>query len=457
MSPRLDTTELPAGRSAGGRIPPHDLQAEESLLGAMMLSAGAIAEAAGAVTASDFYKPGHGHIYDAIHTLYASGQPADAVTVADELRRAGLLDAIGGPAVLAQILSSTPATTNAARYARIVEEYALLRRLIGVAGEIAELGYSVPEDVQKALDRAESLVYEVNERRVTDTTQRLSGLLSEQLDRFEQLYERGDAITGTPTGYRDLDELLAGLQPSSLVIVGARPAMGKTSFALGMVANAALLADRPVLFFSLEMSNLELTQRLVCSEARIDSKNARVGKLKNDDWPKISHVMGRLADAPIWIDDNPNLSIMEIRAKARRLSSQVGKLGMIVIDYLQLMTGRQRAENRQVEVAELSRGLKILARELETPVVALSQLSRNLEMRADKRPMLADLRESGSIEQDADVVMFIHREEVYQPSPENDGRAEIIVAKHRSGPTGSVHLAYNPMFTRFEDMARGFE
>jgi replicative DNA helicase len=457
MSPRLDTTEPPAGRSAAGRVPPHDLQAEESLLGAMMLSAGAIAEAAGSVTASDFYKPGHGHIYDAIHTLYASGQPADAVTVADELRRADLLDAIGGHAVLAQILSSTPATTNAARYARIVEEYALLRRLIGVAGEIAELGYSVPEDVQKALDRAESLVYEVNERRVTDTTQRLSGLLSEQLDRFEQLYERGDAITGTPTGYRDLDELLAGLQPSSLVIVGARPAMGKTSFALGMVANAALLADRPVLFFSLEMSNLELTQRLVCSEARIDSKNARVGKLKNDDWPKISHVMGRLADAPIWIDDNPNLSIMEIRAKARRLSSQVGKLGMIVIDYLQLMTGRQRAENRQVEVAELSRGLKILARELETPVVALSQLSRNLEMRADKRPMLSDLRESGSIEQDADVVMFIHREEVYQPSPEHDGRAEIIVAKHRSGPTGSVHLAYNPMFTRFEDMARGFE
>jgi replicative DNA helicase len=457
MPPHPEATATVAERGAAGRLPPHDLQAEESLLGAMMLSPGAIADAAGRVTATDFYKPAHGHVYDAVHTLYASGQPVDAVTVADELRRAGLLDTIGGPAVLAQILSSTPATTNAGRYARIVEEYALLRRLIGVAGEIAEIGYSVPEDVTKALDRAESLVYEVNERRVTDSTQRLAGLLSEQLDRFEHLYERGNAITGTPTGFTDVDELLAGLQPSSLVVVGARPAMGKTSLALGMAANAAMQADRPVLFFSLEMSNLELTQRLVCAEARIDSKKARVGNLTTDDWGKLTRAMGRLADAPIWIDDNPNVSVMEIRAKARRLASQVGKLGMIVVDYLQLMTGRSRAENRQVEVAELSRGLKILARELDTPVVALSQLSRNLEMRADKRPMLADLRESGSIEQDADVVMFIYREEVYAPSPDTAGRAEVIVSKHRSGPTGVAHLAYNPQYTRFDNMARGFE
>jgi replicative DNA helicase len=425
----------------------------------MMLSAEAIAAAAGTVTASDFYKPGHGHVYDAIHTLYAGGQPADSVTVADELRRAGLLDAIGGPGVLAQIMSSTPATTNADRYARIVEEYALLRRLIGVAGEIAELGYSVPEDVSKALDRAESLVYDVNERRVTDTTQKLSSLLSDNLDRLEALYEWGDAITGTPTGYLDLDHLLSGLQPSSLVVVGARPAMGKTSFALGMAAHAALEATNPspVLFFSLEMSNLELSQRLLCAEARVDSTKVRNGQLQPDDWQKISRAMGRLAEAPIWIDDNPNLTIMEIRAKARRLKSQIGSLGMIVIDYLQLMTGRSNAENRQVEVSELSRGLKILARELETPVVALSQLSRGLEMRADKRPMLADLRESGSIEQDSDVVMFIFREEIYDPKPENSGQAEIIVAKHRSGPTGVVDLAFLPQFTRFANMARGLD
>lgn len=444
-------------RRTPGRVPPHDLQAEESLLGAMMLSATAIADAAGVVTASDFYKPAHGHVYDAIHTLYASGQPVDAVTVADELRRANLLEAIGGAAVLAQIMSSTPATTSAARYATIVEEYSLLRRLISVSGEIAELGYSVPEDVTKALDRAESLIYEVNEKRVTDSTKKLSDMLSENLDHLEKLYERGDAITGTPTGYLDLDALLSGLQKSALVVVGARPAMGKTSFALGMVAHAALEAQRPVLFFSLEMSNLELSQRLLCAEARVDSTRVRNGQLQEEDWKKISRAMGRLAEAPIWIDDNPNLTIMEIRAKARRLKSQIGDLGVIVIDYLQLMTGRSNAENRQVEVSELSRGLKILARELETPVVALSQLSRGLEMRADKRPMLADLRESGSIEQDSDVVMFIFREEIYDPKPENAGQAEIIVAKHRSGPTGVVQLAFLPQYTRFANMARGFD
>jgi replicative DNA helicase len=403
MAARLEDQDQQR-RPAAGRVPPHDLQAEESLLGAMMLSATAIADAAGVVTASDFYKPAHGHVYDAVHTLYASGQPVDAVTVADELRRANLLEAIGGPAVLAQIMASTPATTNAGRYATIVEEYALLRRLISVSGEIAELGYSVPEDVTKALDRAESLIYEVNEKRVTDSTKKLSQMLSENLDHLEKLYEKGDAITGTPTGYLDLDSLLSGLQKSALVVVGARPAMGKTSFALGMVAHAALEAQRPVLFFSLEMSNLELSQRLLCAEARVDSTRVRNGQLQEDDWKKISRAMGRLAEAPIWIDDNPNLTIMEIRAKARRLKSQIGDLGVIVIDYLQLMTGRSNAENRQVEVSELSRGLKILARELETPVVALSQLSRGLEMRADKRPMLADLRESGCLTADARVL-----------------------------------------------------
>jgi replicative DNA helicase len=459
MAARLEITDPPVARGAAGRVPPHDLQAEESLLGAMMLSAAAIGEVTGTVTASDFYKPAHGHVFDAIHTLYAGGQPADAVTVADELRRAGLLDAVGGTGALAQILASTPATANAGRYARIVEDYSLLRRLIGVAGEIAELGYSVPEDVQKALDRAESLVYDVNERRVTDSMKPLSALLSENLDHIEALHERGTAITGTPTGYLDLDLLLSGLQPSSLVVVGARPAMGKTSFALGMLAHSVLEAadPKPCLFFSLEMSHLELTQRLLCSEAKVDSHRLRNGQLKGEDWSNISRAMGRLGPAPIYIDDNPNLTIMEIRAKARRLKSQVGSLGMIVVDYLQLMTGRSRAENRQVEVSELSRGLKILARELETPVVALSQLSRNLEMRADKRPMLADLRESGSIEQDSDVVMFIYRDEVYDPKPENAGQADIIVAKHRSGPTGVVHLAFLPQYTRFANMARGFD
>ncbi len=785
--------ELSTRRSAGSsRVPPHDLHAEESLLGAMMLEPEAIASAAGVLRADDFYKPAHSHIFDAVHALYATGQPVDAVTVADELRRNGLLETVGGVQVLLDIMASTPATTSAGGYARIIEEFALLRRLIGVAGEIAEIGYGMPEDVTKALDRAEAMVYDVNQRRVTDTTSKIEDLLGLNLDRLEQLYGRGDAITGVPTGYVDLDELLSGLQPSNLVIVGARPAMGKcvafdtpivdpatgdlrtavdlyragtagdavtvltltddrrvdvvvpsafvddgvkrvyrvrtgtgrevrttashpfltrngwvpladlapgqvvgvpaevpvfgdtpldpdelvmlahlvmapgadehgpklwtenrevandiefrgapfdvrvtdrtlpgggrtwdvtcgeplralarrhgvaadpearrippvvfrlpreqlarflnralgtaaavwrpqqgvpgrlalglrsrglaqdlrhlllrfgvgatvehavvavdqatwtedelvvtgaddlstlaseigvlgheaelgavvaharavrdaehdaarvpavagagpgsgsagdggtdvglpipslpvrdgavlwdeivaieddgdvqvydltvpgthnfvaadvfvhnTSFALGMASHAALHANKPVLLFSLEMGSLELSQRLLSAEARIDSRRVRTGQLSEDDWSRISQAIGRLASAPIWIDDNPNLTVMEIRSKARRLKSQVGDLGMVVVDYLQLMTGRGNAENRQVEVSEMSRGLKILARELETPVVALSQLSRQLELRADKRPMLADLRESGCLTGDARVL-----------------------------------------------------
>jgi replicative DNA helicase len=439
---------------SGGRVPPHNLQAEESLLGAMLLSRDAIAAAVEACSANDFYKPAHGHVFEAITSLYGQGEPVDPVTVADELRRAELLDAIGGPATLISLQANTPATANAGRYAHIVEEHALLRRLIGVAGEIAEMGYSLPDDVTAAIDRAESMVFEVAERRVTDTLKPLHDLLADSLDRLEALYERGESITGVPTGFLDLDERLSGLQKSALVIVGARPAMGKTAFALGVAANAAMEAQVPVLFFSLEMSHAELTQRLLCSEARVDSSRVRNGKLIESDWPKISHAIGRLGEAPLYIDDNPNLTVMEVRAKARRLKSRLGQLGLIVIDYLQLMSGRSHAENRQVEVSEISRGLKILARELECPVVALSQLSRSLEMRSDKRPMLADLRESGSLEQDADVVMFLYRDEVYNPESPDRGTAEIIVSKHRNGPTGVTQLAFLDHYTRFANMAR---
>jgi len=442
-------------RQHGGRVPPHSIQAEESLLGAMLLSRDAIAAAVEVVSADDFYKPVHGHIYDAITALFGQGEPVDPVTVADQLRRAGLLDAVGGPAALVTLQAGTPAVGSAARYGRIVEEHAMLRRLIGVAGEIAELGYEPPDDVALAVDRAESLVFDVAQRRVTDSMAPLRELLEQKLDHLEMLYERGESITGVPTGYTDLDERLAGLQPSNLVIVGARPSMGKTSFALGIAAHAALEAQTPVLFFSLEMSHLELTQRLLCAEARVDATRMRNGRLHESDWPKISHAVGRLAEAPMYIDDNPHLTVMEIRAKARRLKSRAGGLGLIIIDYLQLMTGRHNAENRQVEVSEMSRGLKILARELEVPVVALSQLSRNLEMRADKRPQLADLRESGSLEQDSDVVMFIYREELYNPETPDRGTAEIIVSKHRNGPTGAVQLAFLDHYTRFANMARG--
>jgi replicative DNA helicase len=370
----------------------------------MLLSRDAIAAAVEACSADDFYKPAHGHIFDAITSLYGQGEPVDPVTVADELRRAELLDPIGGPATLISLQANTPATANAGRYARIVEEHALLRRLIGVAGEIAEMGYSLPDDITAAVDRAESMVFEVAERRVTDTLKPLHDLLADSLDRLEALYDRGESITGVPTGFLDLDERLSGLQKSNLVIIGARPSMGKTALALGMAANAAMEGQVPVLYFSLEMSHSELTQRLLCSEARVDSSRVRNGKLLESDWPKISHAIGRLGEAPLYIDDNPNLTVMEVRAKARRLKSRLGQLGVVFVDYLQLMSGRSHAENRQVEVSEISRGLKILARELECPVVALSQLSRNLEMRSDKRPVLADLRESGCLTADSRVL-----------------------------------------------------
>jgi replicative DNA helicase len=445
--------DRPAPPSA--RVPPQNLQAEESLLGAMLLSKDAIAVAAETLEAENFYKPAHGHIFDAITSLSAAGEPADPVTVADELRRAGLLDAVGGSATLVTLQAATPAISNAARYAKIIEEHALLRRLIGVAGEIAEMGFSLPDDVTKTIDTAESMVFEVAQRRVTDSMAPIHDLLTENLDRLESLYDKGDAITGLPSGFVDLDELLSGLQPNALLVLGARPSMGKTALALGIATHAAIEARRPVLVFSLEMGQLELTQRMLCAEARVDSKKVRNGNLNEADWGKIAHATGRLAEAPIWIDDNPNLTIMEIRSKARRLRSRLGDLGLVVVDYLQLMTGRSNAENRQVEVSEISRGLKILARELECPVLALSQLSRGLEMRADKRPMLADLRESGSIEQDADVVMFIYRDDVYNLDSPDRGTAEILVSKHRNGPTGVVRLAFLDHYTKFANMARG--
>ncbi len=434
------------------RVPPHNLEAEESLLGAMLLSRDAIADAVETARSEHFYRPAHAHIFDAISSLYAAGDPADPVTVAEELDHAGVIESVGGIDALLALQVNTPAISSASKYASIVAERYTLRRLIAVGGEIAEMGYSLPDDVTRAVDEAENMMFQVGQGRVADTMGEIRDLLDITLDRLEQLYENGQGITGTPTGFIDLDELLSGLQPNALIIVGARPAMGKTSFALNMAAHAAVHESKSVLVFSLEMGHLELTQRLLCSEANVDAKNMRDGKLSEDDWTRISNGIGRLAESKLWIDDNPNLTIMEIRSKARRLKSRVGDLGMVVVDYLQLMTGRSSAENRQVEVAEISRGLKILARELECPVVGLSQLSRNLEMRADKRPMLSDLRESGSIEQDADVVMFLYRDEVYNPGTDSEGIAEVIVAKHRNGPTGTIQLGFVPRFTSFRNL-----
>jgi replicative DNA helicase len=444
-----------SARRVDVRIPPHNLAAEESLLGALLLSRDVVGQVAElGIQADHFYKPSHQHVYVAMRGLIASGQPVDVITVADELRRTGLLDDIGGLPFLQELQNATPAISNATRYAKIVLDTALLRRLIGVASEIAELAYLEPDDVTKALDEAETKVFEIAENRVTDSTRQLGDLLPAAMDRLQETYDRGDIITGTATGYHDLDELLSGLQPSTLNIVGARPAMGKTSFGLGIATHIAINQAKPVLVFSLEMGHSELTQRILSSEARVDSQKIRTGRLEQADWTKIGRAIARLEGTPLFLDDNPRVTVMEIRAKARRIKAQYGGLAMILIDYLQLMSGGSSAENRQLEVSDISRGLKILARELEIPIVALSQLSRNLEQRADKRPMLADLRESGSLEQDADVVMFLYRDEVYHRDTQDKATAEVIIAKHRSGPTGLTRLVFNGAFTRFENAAR---
>lgn len=457
----VDTREYRDGvrdrppRRSDGRVPPHNLSAEESLLGALLLSRDAINQVSELrLSADEFYKPAHQHIYNAIRGLTTLGEPADAVTVANELRRSGLLDSIGGSQVLLEMQNATPAISNAARYAKIVQDTALLRRLISVASEVAEIGYSEPDDVTKAVDEAETKVLEIAERRVSDSAKELSVLLPLAMDQLQETCERGDTITGTATGFNDLDELLSGLQPGTLNIIGARPSMGKTALGLGMAVHVAKNSQKPVLMFSLEMSHAELTQRILGSEAEVDSQRMRSGRLSEQDWSRIGRAYARL-EIPLFLDDNARVTVMEIRARARRVKAQYGGLSMIIIDYLQLMTGGASVENRQLEVSEISRGLKLLARELEVPVVALSQLSRALENRADKRPMLADLRESGSLEQDADVVMFLYRDEVYNKETADRAVAELHIAKHRSGPTGIVRLVFRGQYTKFGDAARG--
>jgi replicative DNA helicase len=443
-----------AGRRSDARVPPHNLQAEESVLGALLLSREAIGQVSEqGLNPADFYRPAHQHIFDAVRALYSSGGPVDTVTVADELRRGGLLDEIGGSAALHELQNATPAISSAGHYAKIVQDTAMLRRLIHVAGDIAEIAYGEPDDVTKAIDEAESKVFAVAEQRVTDSTRQLDDLLSEAMDELQATFDRGDTITGVPTGYTDLDDLLSGLQKSALYIVGARPAMGKTAFGLGLAAHVAQHSHAPVMVFSLEMGHAELTQRILSSEARVDSTKIRTGRLAEADWAKIGKAIGRL-EVPLFLDDNPRVTVMEIRAKARRIKAKYGGLALIVIDYIQLMSSGGMSENRQLEVSEISRNLKILARELEVPIVALSQLSRQLEARADKRPMLQDLRESGSLEQDADVVMFLYRDEVYNPESPDKGSAEVIVAKHRSGPIGIKRLVFLGQYTRFDNAAR---
>jgi len=441
-------------RSRFDRVPPHSLEAEVSVLGSAMQSPTALGEALQHLHADDFYRSAHSTVFDAIHELNAVGSPVDPVTVLDWLRARGRLDEIGGPVALLELTEAVPTAANAAYYAEIVREKALLRRLIGAGTEVVRLGYEEGDDVKATVDRAESLVFAVSDAGSTNEVRLVYDLLGETFAQIESLAERQSEVTGLATGFDDLDRLTAGLQPQNLLIIAARPAMGKSSLVLNLAHYITTKLHEPVLMFNLEMSANEIVQRLLSQEAGIPSNRLRTGQLDEHDWTKLSDALGVLSQAPLYIDDTASISVMDIRAKARRLKQTRG-LSLVIVDYLQLMQGRGRADSRQQEVAEMSRGLKMLAKELDVPVIALSQLSRQPESRTDKRPMLSDLRESGSIEQDADIVAFIYRDEVYHEDTEDAGIAELIIAKHRNGPIATVRLAFLNHLTKFANLARG--
>src|SRR5207248_5491554 len=388
-------------------------EAEESVLGAMMLSPGAIGAVSEILDAGDFYRESHATIYRAALALYAKGEPVDAITLVDELEERSELENIGGRDRVHELAALVPATANAAHYARIVREMATLRGLIRAGGEIARLGWERPGEAVELVDRAEQVLFDLSQQRLTGEFSHIEELLKESFERITALYEAGVEVTGTPSGFRDLDRLTSGFQAGNLIIVAARPSMGKSALALCMAANLAVRHQTPVALFTLEMSKAEVTQRLMCSEAKVESQGLRNGKLAADDWPRLTAACDKLAKAPIYVDDTGSINMMEIRSKARRLKSRHPDLGLVVVDYLQLMTSGSTVENRVQEVSQISRSLKVLARDLEVPILALSQLSRAVEQRTDKHPQLSDLRDSGSIEQDSDLVMFIYRDEYY--------------------------------------------
>ena len=457
--PLTDSTDLrPSGNGSGvrgyDRVPPHSLEAEVSVLGAALLSKAAAGDVMEVLRSEDFYRNAHRVVFEAIQGLNTDGEPIDTVTITDWLASRGRLDEVGGAASIHDLTVAVPTAANAAYYAQIVREKALMRRLIDAGTAVTRLGYESGDDPVGVVDKAESLIYEVAQTGTTSEYSRLGELLNESFAQIEALAERSSEVTGLATGFDDLDRLTAGLQPQNLIILAARPAMGKSSLVLGINHFVSARLNKPSLLFSLEMSKQEIVNRLLSSEARIDSSRLRTSRLEDTDWRKLGDALGTLSEAPLFIDDTPSITLMEIRAKARRLKQKHG-LELVVVDYLQLMQSHRRVDSRQQEVAEISRGLKMLAKELNVPVIALSQLSRQPESRTDKRPILADLRESGSIEQDADIVGFIYRDEVYDEDSPDKGIAELIIAKHRNGATGVVKLAFLDHLTKFANLARG--
>ena len=438
-----------------GRTPPQDLTAEQSVLGAMLLSKDAIADVIESVRGTDFYRPAHETVFDAVLDLYGRGEPADAVTVAAELQRRGELARVGGAPYLHTLVAGVPIAANAAYYAQIVREKSILRRLVDAGTRIAQMGYAEQGEVDDVVDAAQTEVYNVSERRTSEDYLPLAEVLPATIDEMEAIESRDGRSGGVPTGFVDLDELTNGLHPGQMVVVAARPGAGKSTLGLDLCRSASIKHGLSSAIFSLEMNRVEISMRLLSAEARVSLQEMRTGKLSETSWQKLVRRMGDVSSAPLFIDDSANLTMMEIRAKARRLK-QRHDLKLIVIDYLQLMTSGKRVESRQVEVSEFSRQIKLLAKEIEVPIVAISQLNRGPEQRNEKKPMLSDLRESGAIEQDADMVILIHRPDMYEREHERAGEADFIVAKHRAGPIRDVTVSFQGHYSCFADMASGY-
>lgn len=435
------------------KIPPQSIEAEQSTLGSMLIEREAVARVEGVLSPGDFYRQAHQHIYSAVEDLFQRGEPADLLTVSEELRQQGHLEQAGGVEYLTSLLDTVPTAANVEYYAQIVKERSLLRRLIYAGTAIATLGYEEGALVEEVLNKAEELVFQLSHHRLSQDFQPLQQILTGTLTEIDRLSEKKATITGIPTGFREFDHLTAGLQPADLVVVAGRPSMGKTALCLNIAQHVGVREKLVCGIFSMEMAREQLAQRLLCAEAVVDASRMRSGRLDDNDWQRISKAIAALHDARIYIDDSPALTVMELRSKARRLKMRHG-LDVLIIDYLQLIHAgtRSRYENRNQEISEISRALKALAKELRIPVVALSQLSRAVESRPNKRPMLSDLRESGAIEQEADLVAFIYRDEYYNDNTDSPGIAEIIVAKHRNGPTGTVNLVFLKQFAKFANL-----
>lgn len=436
-------------------VPPNNIEAEQAVLGAMLMKKSAVADAAELLHGDDFYRNAHQIVFDTMIKMSASNTAVDIVTLSEQLEKDNMLEKVGGPAFIAGLANSVPSAANVIYYAQIVREKADLRNLLNAASDISAMAFDGTEDVPTILDQAEKRIMDVSSRHTSGDFAHTSSIVMDSFELINKIHEAQGGLTGIPCGFKDLDKLTSGLQASDLILVAARPSMGKTAFTLNVAANVAIRAKKTVAFFSLEMSKTQLVQRMLCSEGGIDSQLMRVGDLPNDDWQRLLLAGDIISRAPIYIDDTAGIQVNELRSKARRLKSQHG-LDLIIIDYLQLMqgSGGKGADNRQAEIAEISRSLKALARELNVPVIALSQLSRSVESRQIKRPMLSDLRESGSLEQDADIVMFLYREDYYEPETANKNITEIIVAKHRNGPVDTVKLFFQKQFTRFNDLSQ---